>query len=75
MNFYIDGNMPQVGIDPPGQSHASNEASPLPPSHHGWMLWWFIPQKIAKNYSFDVYVSEFEKCIYANPVNLGGFVC
>ena len=29
--------MPQAGIDPPPQSHASNEASALHPSHHGWM--------------------------------------
>ena len=31
------GTMPQVGIDPPVQSHASYEASALPPSHHGWI--------------------------------------
>ena len=29
------GTMPQAGIDPPAQSHASYEASALPPSHHG----------------------------------------
>ena len=29
--------MPQVGIDPPTQSHASYEAGALPPSHHGWI--------------------------------------
>ena len=32
-----------VGFKPPEQSHASNEASALPPSHHGrlkkWVLW------------------------------------
>ena len=38
MNFYIDGTMPQAGIDPPAQSRASNEASALLPSHHGWMV-------------------------------------
>ena len=30
-------NMPQVGINPPVQSHASYEASALPPSHHNWI--------------------------------------
>ena len=31
------GTMPQAGIDPPAQSHASDEASALPPSHQGWI--------------------------------------
>ena len=30
--------MPQAGIDPPRQSHATYEASALPPSHHGWII-------------------------------------
>ena len=34
--------MPQAGIDPPVQSHASYEASALPPSHHSWMSYLFI---------------------------------
>ena len=38
MNFYIDGTMPQAGIDPPEQTDVSYEASALPPSHHGWIL-------------------------------------
>ena len=38
MNFYIDSTMPQEGINPQVQSHASYEASILPPSHHGWIL-------------------------------------
>ena len=29
--------MPQAGIDQPRQSHATYEASGLPPSHHGWI--------------------------------------
>ena len=29
--------MPQAGIDPPRQSHATYEASALPPSYHGWI--------------------------------------
>ena len=29
--------MPQAGIDPPAQSHASYEVSALLPSHHGWI--------------------------------------
>ena len=31
-----EGTMPQAGIDPPVQKHASYEASALPQSHHGW---------------------------------------
>ena len=36
---YINGygTMPQAGIDPPVQSHASYEVSALPPSHHSWI--------------------------------------
>ena len=41
--------MPQAGIDPPAQSHASYEARALPPSHDDWMLssivivqWWRV---------------------------------
>ena len=37
MNFYIGGTIPQAGIDPPTQSHASYEASALPTSHHSWI--------------------------------------
>ena len=29
--------MPQAGIDPTAQNHASYEASALPPSRHIWM--------------------------------------
>ena len=39
--------MPQVGIDPPAQSHASYEASTLPPSHHGWIREIFIEGECA----------------------------
>ena len=49
MNFYIDGVMPQAGIDPPAQSHASYEASTLPPSHHGWKLVKFIQSQIIRS--------------------------
>ena len=35
--LHINGTMPQAGIDPPAQSHASCEASALPPGHHGWI--------------------------------------
>ena len=42
--------MPQAGINPPAQSHASYEASSLPPSHHGWItlyiIWGFFFQKL-----------------------------
>ena len=38
--------MPQAGIDPPAQSHATYEASALPPSHHGWILRWSSVRKI-----------------------------
>ena len=50
---YINGTMPQAGIDPPVQSHASYEASALPPSHHGWI--WptsLSPQQKAINFAF-----------------------
>ena len=30
--------MPQAGIDPPAQSHASYGASARPSSHHGWII-------------------------------------
>ena len=30
--------MAQGVIDPPRQSHATYEASALPPSHHGWIF-------------------------------------
>ena len=36
----LDGTMPQAGIDPLAQSHASYEASALPPSHHSWIWLW-----------------------------------
>ena len=36
------GTMPQAGINPPAQSHASYEASSLPPSHHGWITLYII---------------------------------
>ena len=29
--------MPQAGLDPPRQSHATYEASALLPSHHSWI--------------------------------------
>ena len=38
-SILLNGTMPQAGIDPPGQSHASYEASALPPNHHGWICW------------------------------------
>ena len=34
--FIYYWNMNKAGINPPVQSHTSNEASALPPSHHGW---------------------------------------
>ena len=37
MNTQINGTISQAGIDLPAQSHASYEASALPPSHHGWI--------------------------------------
>ena len=49
MNFYIDDTMAQAGIDQLAQSHASYEASALPPSHHAWIsreiyFCWFFSQ-------------------------------
>ena len=35
---HISKSMPQAGIDPPSQSHASYETSALPLSHHGWIV-------------------------------------
>ena len=47
--------MPQARIDPPRQSHATNEASALPPSHHSWItrirLTLFRRRKQKKNLS------------------------
>ena len=37
-SIHINGTMSQAGIDPPGQSHASYNASALPPSHQGWIV-------------------------------------
>ena len=34
--FIYYWTMNKAGINPPVQSHTSNEASALPPSHHGW---------------------------------------
>ena len=36
--IHINSTLPQDGIDPPAQSHASYEASALPPSHYNWMI-------------------------------------
>ena len=37
LHIHINGTMPQAGIDPSAQSHASYKGSVLPPSHRGWM--------------------------------------
>ena len=46
--FYIDGTLPQVGIDPPAQSEVCYQTTALPPSHHGWIgkYWIFLENAI-----------------------------
>ena len=45
--------MPQAGTDPRAQSYASYEASPLPPSHHGWICPTSLsPKQKAINFAF-----------------------
>ena len=43
----INSTMPQAGICLPAQSHASYEASALPPSHHGWI--YFVEEWLSNN--------------------------
>ena len=43
--------MPQGGIDPLRQSHATYEARALPPSHHSWIrLFTFVLSKLCLAY-------------------------
>ena len=35
--FYIDGTLPQAGINLPAQSEVCYQTTALPPSHHGWI--------------------------------------
>ena len=46
--------MPQAGIDTLAQSHASNEASALPPNHHGRMYVCFISAKFATSVLYSL---------------------
>ena len=78
--FYIDGTIPQTGIDPQEQSHTFYESSALPPSHHGWM-----DRSIVQIKKFDktvyshlclvvLYITNFV-CLTPKTIWLANFLC
>ena len=63
--------MPQARIDPQGQSHASYEASALPPNHQGWI--YFVEVWLSNN-SPKIRLTKINVHDYANGRNLSN-VC